>query len=315
MSSPKLTVAASGYGGRGYYDIFEMNNGKPLMGVTTALSIEDKPGLRSWERMQIAAFAVTHVDEIAAKDEEVAYRYLQAVPKFLTPEKHDELPLELDLWNAAEFALNEAAAAGTWIHNYIEDYLGDGFPEQPLRDDHYQMVEAFHAWEAQHDIEVIALERTVYGDRYAGTADALLKIDGVVTLADWKSSRNIQLSHKAQLSALGAAITSAREVPEGTSGAIKHKLQPKVAAEYGGQEFAWFVEEPLPDFQQYAIVQVRPGDVGKYGEWIEPFCRMHVVPQPVIDAGWDHFQNLRDGRITQKALKDADKEAGKWLSV
>lgn len=171
MSDPKLTIGASGFGGRGYFDLFNLNGGKPLMGITTATGFEDKDGLRNWERQQVAAYAATHVEEIAAKDSEVAYRYLMAVPKFLTPEKHDELPLELDLWNAAEFVLNEAANTGNWIHNYVEDYFNDAFPEQPLRDDHYQMVEAFHEWESQHDIEVIATERTVYGDRYAGTAD------------------------------------------------------------------------------------------------------------------------------------------------
>lgn len=278
------------------------------MGITTATGFEDKPGLRAWERQQIAAFAVTHVDEIAAKDEEVAYRYLQAVPKFLTPEKHDELPLELDLWNAAEVALSDAGEAGTWLHSYVEDHFADAFPEQPLRDDHYQMVEAFHTWESQHDIEVIALERTVYGDRYAGTADFFAKVDGVTTLIDWKTSRNVWSGHKMQLAAIGAAHTALREVPEGTPAAIKHKLQPKVAEQHGGQEFAWFVKEALPDFEQYAVVQVRPGDVGKYGEWVEPFCQMHVIPQPVIDASWGLFQACRDGRLAQKALKDAEKE-------
>lgn len=281
------------------------------MGVTTATGFEDKPGLRNWERQQVAAFAATHWEEVGAKDVEVAYRYLMAVPKFLTPEKHDELPLELDLWNAAEYVLNEASDTGNWIHNYIEDYFNDSFPEDPIRDDHYQMVEAFHAWESQHDIEVIATERTVYGDRYAGTADFFAKVDGVTTLIDWKSSRNLQNGHKAQLAALGAAHTTAREVSKNTPGAIKYKLRPAVSQKNGGQEFAWYVEEPLPDFQQYAVVQVRPGDPGKYGEWIEPFCKMHVIPQPVIDAGWDLFQSCRDGRLAQRAMKDAERETSR----
>lgn len=309
MSSPKLSTHQSGYGGRGYADIFNVNEGKTLMSITTALSAEDRPGIRAWERQQIAAFAVTHVEEIAAKDVEVGYRYLQAVPKFLTPQKHDELDYEVDLWNSAEYALNEAADAGTWIHAYIEDYFNDNFPEPPAREDHYQMVEAFHAWESEHDIEVIANERTVYGPDYAGTADFFAKVDGIVSLIDWKSSRNIQTSHKAQLAAIGAATTTAREVHKDTPGAVKHKLQPKVAAEYGGQEFAWFLEEPLPDFQQYAVVQIRPGDTGKYGEWIEPFCGMHVIPQAQIEAGWKQFQACRDLRLAQKMMKDAEKEA------
>lgn len=306
MTSPKLSLAASGFGGRGYADIFGLNGGVPLMSITTALGALDKPGVRNWERQQIAAFAVTHLDEIAAKDQEVGYRYLMAVPKFLTPVKHDALDYGVDLWNAAEYGLNEAANAGTWIHTYIEDHLLGKFPEEPIRDDHYQMVVAFHEWESQHDIEVISTERTVYGDGYAGTADLFAKIDGVVTLVDWKSSSAVRDSHKAQLGAIGAAVTTAREVAPETSGSIKHKLQPKVAVEHG-QEYAWFVEEPLPDFQQYSVVQVRPDDYNNAGEYLPAFCKMHVIPEKEIDAAYKLFLAARDARLAERELKNAEK--------
>lgn len=309
MASPKLSVAASGFGGRGYADPFNVNGGETVMSITTALGSIDMPGIRNWERQQIAAFAVTHLDEIAAKDMEVGYRYLMAVPKFLTPEKHDEIDPGADVWNAAEFALNEAANAGTWIHEFIEDDLLDNFTKDPVREDQYQMAAAYYEWKSQHDIEIIATERTVFGHQYAGTADFFAKIDGVTTLIDWKSSRMVRDSHKAQLAAIGAAETTAREVSEGTVGAVKHKLQPKVAAEYGGQEFAWFIEEPLPDFQQYAVVQVRPDDTDNYGNPIPAFCEMHVIPQREIDAAYGLFLAGRDVRLAQRALKLAEKES------
>lgn len=308
MVSPKLSQASSGYSGRGYKAIFEP--GQPtVMSITTALGSIDHPGLRVWERQQVAAFAVTHLDQIAAKDEEVAYRYLMAVPKFLTPEKHDELDPELDVWNAAEYALNEAANAGTWIHQYIEDHLLGRFTDPIYRDDHFQMAEAFHAWESEHDIEVLSTERTVFGDRYAGTADLLAKVDGVVTLIDWKSSKAVRDSHIGQLAAIGAAHTSAREVPEGTEGAVYHKIQPKVAAEHDGQVDSWWVEEPLPDFQQYAVVQVRPEDYDARGEVIDAFCEMHVIPQARIEAGYQLFTAARDVRLAQREMKLAEKES------
>lgn len=309
MSSPKLSQASSGYGGRGYADIFGLNGGKALMSITTALGSIDHPGIRNWERQQIAAFAVAHAEEILAKDEEVAYRYLMAVPKFPTPEKADEIPPEVDVWNAAEYALNAAAETGTWIHEYLESYLLGGFTEPIYRDDHYEMVEVFHAWEAEHDIEVLSTERTVYGDGYAGTADLMARVDGVVTLLDFKTSKAVRDSHKSQLAAIGAAITTAKEVPEGTPGSVRHKLQPKVAAEHGGQENAWFVEEPLPDFQQYAVLQIRPHDVSNYGEYIDPFCKLHVIPQAEIEAAYDLFIAARDVRLSQRKLKEAEKGA------
>lgn len=308
MTTPKLAVAASGYGGRGYRAIFEP--GTPTVpSITTALGAIDHPGLRRWERQQVAAFAVAHAEDLLNRDEEVAYRYLMAVPKFLTPEKADDIPYGVDVWNAAEYALDYAANTGTWIHSYIEDDLRGHFNPDPIRDDHYQMVEAYFEWKAQHDIEVLSLERTVFGDGYAGTGDLFAIIDGVVTLVDWKSSKAVRDSHIAQLAAIGAAHTTAVEVPEGTAGAVEHKLQPKIAAEHGGQEKAWFVEEPLPDFQQYAVVQVRPMDYTDSGEVLDPFCEMHVIPQGQIDAAYDLFRAGLSVRMAQRGLKEAQKEA------
>lgn len=307
MASPKLSRASSGFSGRGYFDVFGLNNGETLMSITTALASIDKPQIRNWERQQLAAFCVTHIDEIAAKEVEVGYRYLMAVPKFLNEKQVDELE-EVTLLTAVERALNDAADAGSWLHSYLEEYLNGGFPEDPVREDHYQMVEAFHKWEADHDIEVISTERTVYGDKYAGTADLFAKIDGVVTLADFKTSRQVHDTHKAQLGAIGAAITSAREVPQGTEGAVEYKLQPKVSEEHGGQERAWFIEEPVPDFQRYSIIQARPDDWSNHGEYIPAFCEMHVIPQREVEAAYQLFCAARDVRLAQRALKQAEKE-------
>lgn len=308
MSSPKLSTHQSGYGGRGYTDIFGLGDGRPLMSITTAIGALDKPGVRNWERQQVAAYAVTHVDELLSRTEEVGYRYLMAVPKFLTPEKVDALGPEVNVWNAAEFALEESADAGTWMHSYVEDYLSGGFPAEPYRDDQYEMVEAFHAWEADHDIEVLSLERTVFGSNYAGTADFFARIDGKVTLVDWKTSSAIRDSHKMQLAAIGAAITTAREVPEGTPNAVPHQLQPKVSEEHGGQKVAWFVEEPLPDFEQYSVVQIRPSDYSNQGEYIPAFCKMHVIPDRQIDAAFKLFTAAVDARLAQYELKQLEKE-------
>lgn len=306
MTSPKLSVSSSGMGGRGYRAIFQ--EGQPIVpSITTVLGAIDHPGLRQWERQQIAAFAVTHLDEIAAKDEEVGYRYLMAVPKFLTPEKADALPPEVDVWHAAEYALNEAANTGTWIHSYIEDDLLDRFPEDPQRRDHEQMVIAYLEWKAQHDIRVLHTEFTVFGDGYAGTGDWILEVDGVLTLGDNKSSRAVRESHIAQLGAIGAGHYIAKEVPANTDGAVMHKLQPKVAEEHGGQKEAWFVEEPLPEFQQYAVLQVRPDDWDNNGAYVPAFCEMHVIPQAKVEAGYEMFRGALAVRLAQKRMKDLDK--------
>lgn len=305
MTSPKLSVASSGLGGRGYRAIFE-EDAQVVPSITTALGALDKPGLVDWHVSQTAAFAVTHVDDLLSRTEEAGMRYLQY---FSRRKPKDWDAPEIDVYNAAQYVLDDAANTGNYIHNYIEDYLTGNFTTEPVREDHAEMVEAFHAWEAEHDIEVIATERTVFGQNYAGTADLFAKIDGVVYCVDHKSSRAVRDSHIGQLGAIGAAHTAAREVSEGTEGAVYHKIQPKVSAEHGGQVDSWWVPEALPDFQAYGVLQVRPLDYTTKGEVIEPFCALHTIPQAKIEAGFKLFQAGLSARLAQRELNQLEKEA------
>lgn len=303
MTSPKLSVASSGYNGRGYVDIF--NPEKPILpSITTALGALDKTGLIDWHVRQTAAFAVTHLDDLLNRTEEQGMRYLQ----YFSRRKPDDWDSpDINVYNASQYVLDDAANTGTWIHKFIEDDLLDNFTDEPLRDDHYEMAQAYLAWKAEHDIEVIATERTVFGQGYGGTADLFAKVDGVIYCIDHKSSRAIRESHIAQLGAVGAAHTAAREVPEGTEGAVYHKLQPKVSEEHGGQVDSWWVPEPLPVFQAYGVLQVRPLDYNSKGEVIEPFCALHTIPNAKIEAGYELFQAGLAARMAQKKLKDLEK--------
>lgn len=303
MTQPKLSLAGSGLGGRGYRDIF--GSGAVLPSITTALGALDKPGLVNWHVEQTAAFAVTHVEDLLRKSEEAGMRYLQYFSR-RKPDSFDDP--EIDVYNAADFVLSDLSNTGDWIHKFVEDDLNGGFTETPQREDHEEMANAYLQWKSENDVEVLSTERTVYGDGYAGTGDWWGKVNGVMTLVDNKSSRKIHETHIAQLAALGAAHTSAVEVAEGTEGAVYHKLQPKVSAEHGGQVDSWWRPEAVPDFGAYAVLQIRPSDWTTKGEYIEPFCKLHYIPQAQIDAGFELFSAGLAARIAQRNLKNAQKE-------
>lgn len=304
MTTPKLSKPSSGYGGRGYVDLFR--TGEVLPSITTVLSALNKgDGITNWHVEQTVLYAITHLDELMNRSEEAGVRYLQ----YFSRRKRDNDDWSLNPYTAADFVLSDRQNTGDFIHNYIEDDLQDRFPTDPIREDHYQMVEAWHQFKSEHDIEVIATESTVFGDGYIGTADLFAKIDGVMYCVDHKSSRKVLYDTQiAQLASIGAASSRAVEVEKDTSGAVYHKMPPSVAKEHGGQVDSWWVEREMPDFEAYAVLQIRPFDINdSTGEAIEPFCKLHPVPQTKIDVGYGLFRAGLDAAIAKRKLKDFEK--------
>jgi hypothetical protein len=306
VTQPKLAVAGSGYGGRGYRQIF--GDGSVVPSITTALgAVGDPKGLIHWNVEQTALYAVTHIDDLLNRTEEAGVRYLQYVTKNPKDETLDAP--DLNVYTASRVVLDDLSDTGTWIHRYIEEDMNNWFPEDPVRQDHVEMVEAYHVWKSAHDIEVLATEATVFGCGFAGTGDLWIAVDGVPMLVDTKSSRKLRNSHIGQLAALGSCDTMAVEVPEGTAGAVYHKLTPAVALQHDGQVDSWWVPRETPAFESYGVLQVRPGDFHRTtGEYVEPFCKLHVIPQEKIDAGYEYFQAGLAARHAEKKLRDLSKD-------
>lgn len=299
MTQPKLSKKASGHGGRGYAAIFE--DGQPVVpSVTTILGAVAMPGISQWVANNTAAYCAVNAERLLSISEEQAYNYgrfyWKRVPDFDSP--------DFDPFNYHAGVLQDAADQGTFIHEWIEAYLNDWPEPDPQNRAHEEMIEAFILWTLDNDIAPLVTERTVYGNGYAGTFDGIGTINGVRTLWDVKSSRAVRESHVAQLAALGASHTLAQEVSEGTGGAVKVKLSAE-NQRYYSQEYGWFVAEPLPPFEQYALLQVRPDEGDK-----PAFCELHVVPQQLIDSGFELFRGALQIKQAQRAMALAGKEAG-----
>lgn len=308
MAHPKLAVPSSGLGGRGYKQIF--GDGTPVPSITTALGALEKPGIVDWHISQTVAYAVTHVDELLSRTEEQGMRFMQYYSRRLNSSKVDEI----DVYNYSKGVLEDLADLGDFIHDWIEADLNGWIPEDPWRDDQAEMVMAYLDWKETQFLNVVATETTVFGNYngfgYAGTFDIVAEVNGETWLLDIKTSRSVYESHVAQLGAIGAATDMAVEVPEGTEGAVLHKIVPSIGKYHAGQVDSWWVNKPLPEFTRYGILRVRPGDYDSDGVYVPPFCFIQEVDQGLVDVGFEIFGAGLLARHAQKRYKDLEKKLG-----
>lgn len=282
MTEPKLSVRASGAGGRGYR---HPHTGAIVPSVTTVLKQLNKPALVQWAVDQTAAFAVANIDDLLSRTEEQGWGFLRWYWN------RDPLKGEVNVRNFYNGVRDDAAELGTMIHEWIAADHGEGtYPDVSMAPEYFwQMVNVWNEWSAAHTVTPIVSEGTVWSTHgYAGTLDGIWEIDGVRYLLDVKSSRNIYDEHMMQLAALGGAETLFTEKEDGV-----------------------WVEDPLPKFDAYAILHIRPQDVDKDGNILEPYCKLEVLDSGEMPYHFDAFKKLVDVSSAQAALKEYRKTAQK----
>ncbi len=261
---PKLRVRSSGHGGSGYK---HPHTGDVVPGVTTVLKRLDKPGILQWAVDNTAAYAVANVDGLLNRTEEQGFGFLRWYWK------RDPLKGDLsDIRNYSDGVLNDAAALGTMMHDWVAADHG-ACPYPDVTDASFffwEMVEQWNEFNAQHEIEPIHSEFTLWNSEsgYAGTADGLWKIDGVVTLIDVKTSRNTWDEHWMQLEAL--------------------RRCDKMLTEVDGE----WVETPAIIPEKMALFHIRPSDNDKNGNPMAPFAKLLDMPHNEHDAMWQAFKGL-----------------------
>lgn len=184
MASPKLSVARSNYEGRGYADVFNLNNGMPVPSVTTVLKSLSEEGLIQWAVEQTAAYAVMNVDKLAQIPDEKGFALLRYYWKRMNSAKVDDPWTDLNNYHTG--VLNDAAQMGTWIHTFIEAHMNKWDLPEPERIEHEQMANAYLEWCQENFVTVYATEATIFGNGYAGTSDWFAEVNGVKYLGDNK---------------------------------------------------------------------------------------------------------------------------------
>ena len=149
-------------------------DGKPIPGVTTLIGKGlPKPAIPYWAAKSVAEFVVDNpeqTDQIRSLGRGPAVAALKAIP-----------------WQARD----EAAVRGTDVHKLAEELIHGREVEVP---EHLAAhVEGYARWLDEFQVEPILTERPVANRTlwYAGTFDAIVVIDGVRWLLDWKTSKGV----------------------------------------------------------------------------------------------------------------------------
>jgi hypothetical protein len=261
---PKLRVRSSGHGGSGYK---HPRTGDVVPGVTTVLKKLEKPAIAQWAVDNTAAYAVANVDRLLTRTEEQGYGFLRWYWK------RDPLQGDLeDIRNYSNGVLNDAANLGTMLHDWIAAEHDDlPYPDVSEAPAHFwEMVEQWEYYKSQHTIEPLHTEVTIWNEElgYAGTADGIWKIDGVMTLVDIKTSRNTWDEHWMQLASLSECTTLMTEV-----------------------EGEW-IESAMLACDQLALLHIRPSDTDKNGSPMLPFSELKVMPKDEHEVMFNAFKGL-----------------------
>lgn len=160
-----------------YYEIEGVGK---LPSVTTILKAMAKPGLYKWYENQGTKKAFEILDKISVMSPFIHQAILKQLPT--------------GFMKAGSDMRDDAAKKGTLAHSVIEKLTkGEKVDLTTYADEVQNAVGQFKKWRDKHDIEFIKSEAVVHSEihRYAGTMDALIRLDGVVTLADYKTSKGI----------------------------------------------------------------------------------------------------------------------------
>lgn len=163
--------------------------GKPVISVTTALSIINKPALISW-----------------ASNMAIEYVSSQIEPG----KSYDEMQLAA-IWEGGKKAHYQrkvdAGTQGTFLHKWIEAYIKGEQPTMPVNEGLKKGAETFLGWVEKHQVEFILSEQQIYSRKYnfTGTLDFICKIDGKMYIGDLKTSSGIYPEMFVQTAAYRAA--------------------------------------------------------------------------------------------------------------
>lgn len=153
--------------------------GEVFPSVTTILNVISKPALVDWAARQAAIYAVRERPRLSKMEPTLAVNEIATTHKRIT-----ELSSEI----------------GNHVHECVESsILADGIEHNPWP----EQMRHYEAWKQLFKPEFMLTEATVYNRQvcYAGTLDILANINGITTLIDIKTGKNLYPEMALQLAA------------------------------------------------------------------------------------------------------------------
>lgn len=156
--------------------------------ITTILDVISSPALMGWMAKNGTAKLNMFADRVKNLDlnvYNVAYK---------SAETQWKLTEDSAFWKSGKETGADAADYGTMAHAWLESHLnGVSVDLNALPEPSRNAVNAYLKWQGDHKLETIKTEQTFYNCKlnYAGTADWVGKLDGELSLGDWKTSSGI----------------------------------------------------------------------------------------------------------------------------
>ena len=155
-------------------------------------------------------------------------------------------------WNESQAIKTAAGERGTTIHKGIEFLLeGNGILEgaylpgahKPLSLEEYWKLSTFDKWFNEFQPEIIAKEMKIFSKKggYAGTLDALIKIDGKITVIDWKSGSGLHEHFPLQFASYAKAVEENTDL----------KIEQTAALQLGAGNSSGYRFVIYPDWQDH----------------------------------------------------------------
>jgi len=150
-------------------------NGKKVISVTSALNIISKPALVGWAARMASEYASAQIEPGKSYDEVQLSTIFEGAKSAHWKKKVD------------------AGNLGTFVHNWVEDFINGKKPTLPVNKGLKEAVQRFLDWQKKHKVEFLLSEQQVYSKKYnyTGTLDFICKIDGKMYIGDLKTSSGI----------------------------------------------------------------------------------------------------------------------------
>lgn len=170
-------------------------NGQTVYGITTILSVINKPALIYW--------ATGKASE----------KFKELIKPGVSYDEVQIMQIAEKIKNAHREHSDQAKLIGTMVHEHIEKIVmaiiaGEKIPERPQSEVMNKCIDAFAKWTKENKVEFLEHERKVYSKKYnyAGTLDLLAKVDGKLSLIDIKTSTGIYDEYFFQTAAYSQAL-------------------------------------------------------------------------------------------------------------
>lgn len=174
-------------------------DGKPLTGVTTALSVIAKPALIAWSANMTADY-IKENSLLTGRDADV-----EGLDSGIYCIAEDVLE---DSRKAHSIKKDTAGEFGTKVHNAVEQWIKKGTVPTNLEEMEMKAFDNFVVWAGKNDVDFLDSEICLYSEEMwtGGICDLVIRMNGKIYVADIKTSSGIYKEAFYQCGAYGEML-------------------------------------------------------------------------------------------------------------